>query len=327
MKAVYFEKSGIENLKYGDFRDPELGSHDVLVKPVMAGVNPIDYFVVSGLPVTPIPHIPGAEIAGEVKKTGDHVKGFQEGDKVVVYNRSFDGTCDLCLSGKEQLCRNGGIISVIRNGGYSEFFSVPEKNLIKIPNDLHWEVAASLPVAALTSFHALREAQVTLGSTVVIFGASGNTGIFAMQLARRMGARVIAVSKKLWVNEFADYVFPYEGIEENVKRVTGGKMADVVLNSVGGDLWEVALKVLSPGGSMVFFGGLTSQKAEIQLSGIYSNHLKIIGTTGGTRWELENLTKMNLTTRTWKIFRLEEAKEALSNLFSKERDGRILIRY
>ncbi len=326
MQAIYFEKSGLDNLKFGQFKEPEVGPHDVLVRVVMAGVNPIDYFVVNFLPVQPMPHVPGAEIAGVVEKVGEHVKRFQKGDRVVVYNRIFDGTCDLCLSGKEQLCRNGGIISVITNGGFAEYVSVPDKNLVKLPDSVPWEVAASLPVAGLTPFHALREANVGLGKTVVVFGASGNTGMIALQLAKMMGAKVIAVSSKEWVKEFADYVFNYNEVEEGVKRVTEGRGADVVVNSVGGDLWAKSLSVLSPGGAMVFFGGLTAQKAEVELMSIYGGEKKVIGTTGGTKYELEQLARIPIKVRVWKQFSLSEGKEALSSLFGKERDGRILIK-
>ncbi|MCI2413877.1 MAG: alcohol dehydrogenase catalytic domain-containing protein [Candidatus Aramenus sp.] len=326
MQAIYFEKSGLENLKFGEFKEPEVGPHDVLVKVVMAGVNPIDYFVVNFIPVQPMPHVPGAEVAGVVEKVGEHVKRFQKGDRVVVYNRVFDATCDLCLSGKEQLCRNGGIMSVVTNGGFAEYVAVPDKNLVKLPESVSWEVAASLPVAGLTPFHALREANVGLGKTVVVFGASGNTGMMALQLAKMMGAKVVAVSSKPWVKEFADHVFSYSEVEEGVKKITDGRGADVVVNSVGGDLWAKSLSVLSPGGTMVFFGGLTAQKAEVELGSIYGREIKVVGTTGGTRYELEQLVKMPIKVKVWKEFKLNEGKEALGSLFGKERDGRIMLR-
>lgn len=103
MKAIFFEKSGVENLKFGNFEDPKLGEEDVLIKVKIAGTNPIDYNVVTRLPVKPLPHIPGAEVAGTVEKVGNKVKNVKEGDRVVVYNRIFDNTCDLCLRGKEML--------------------------------------------------------------------------------------------------------------------------------------------------------------------------------------------------------------------------------
>ncbi|TRM78056.1 alcohol dehydrogenase, partial [Sulfolobus sp. B5] len=217
MKALVFDKSGLDNLKVRELETPQLGPHDVLIRVVESGVNPIDYFVVNYIPVKPMPHIPGAEIAGTVERVGDHVKGLNPGDKVVVYNRVFDNSCDLCLAGKEMLCRNGGIMSVVTNGGWSEYFVVPDKNLFKIPENMSWDIAASLPVAALTSYHALKELEVSPNDIVVVFGASGNTGIFAVQLAKKFGATVIAVSRKQWLKEFgADHVVGYDDVSEKV---------------------------------------------------------------------------------------------------------------
>ena len=92
-----------------------------MVKVKAAGVNPIDYFTVANATgIKPLPHIPGAEITGIIGKVGEHVTALKEGDKVVLYNRLFDGTCDMRLNGYEMLCRNGGIIGVNTNGGFAE---------------------------------------------------------------------------------------------------------------------------------------------------------------------------------------------------------------
>jgi D-arabinose 1-dehydrogenase-like Zn-dependent alcohol dehydrogenase len=77
--------------------------------------------------IKPIPHIPGAELAGIIEKVGDHVVTLKEGDKVVVYNSICDGTCDMCLSGNEMLCRNAGIVGVITNGGFADYISTRKK--------------------------------------------------------------------------------------------------------------------------------------------------------------------------------------------------------
>ena len=329
MRALQFDKSGIENLKLVEVSNPEVGSHDVRIKVKFAGVNPIDYFVVNYLPVKPMPHIPGAEVYGEIESVGDHVKSLKPGDRVIVYNRLFDGTCDMCLSSMEMLCRNGGIISVITNGGYAEYLTVPEKNVFKVPDSISEEVASSLPVAGLTAYHALKEAGVNSNDVVVVFGASGNTGQFAVQLAKKMGAKVIAVSKKAWLKDFgADYVTTYDKVVEDVSRVTGGKMASVVINSVGSSVWDLSLSSLGVNGRLVFFGGITGSEVKLNLSQIYGNHAKIIGTTGGRRIELMELLEScnDCKVKVWKTFSLEEGKEALKALFDPARDGRILLK-
>ena len=186
--------------------------------------------------IYPLPHIPGAETSGIIE-VGNHVSSnLKKGDKVVVYNKKFDGTCDMCLNGLDMICRNGGLIGVITNGGFAEYISVPAKNVFKIPDDMNWELAASLPVTSLTPYHALKEATLKLNEYLLVFGASGSTGMIAVQLGKKMGAKVIAVSKDNWIKtDFgADYIInEYDKVVEQVKRITQGKMADVILNSLG----------------------------------------------------------------------------------------------
>jgi NADPH:quinone reductase-like Zn-dependent oxidoreductase len=202
MKALVFERNGLENLRYTTYPDPEVGPDKVLVKVVMAGVNPVDHYTVNGLKVNPIPHIPGVEFAGEVVKTGEKVKNLKVGDKVVIYGRIFDGTCDMCMIGYETLCRNGGRIGIDTNGGWAEYASLEEKYVFKLPEDYSWELASSLTVAGLTAYHSLKEADLKPSQTVVVFGASGNTGMFIVQLAKKFGAKVITVTRKPWLKDF-----------------------------------------------------------------------------------------------------------------------------
>ena len=123
---------------------------------------------------------------------------------------------------------------------------------------MSWEVAASLPVAALTPYHALKEAELKAYENLVVFGASGNTGNFALQFGKKFGANVIAISRKSWLRDFgADYTFSYEEAIEKIGAVTSGKMADVVLNSLGSETWIVALGATGFNGRLVFFGTLT----------------------------------------------------------------------
>src|ERR671923_2993358 len=241
MKAAIFETAGLENLKVIDnAEEPKISDHDVLIKIKVTGVNPIDHFVVSGaLPkIDPLPHIPGAESSGIVEEVGSHVNNIavKKGDRVVVHNKMFDGTCDMCLSGLDMICRNGGLIGAITNGGFAEYITVPERNVFKIPDDLDWDIAASLPVTSLTPYHALKEASLKINEYLLVFGASGNTGMIAVQLGKKMGAKVIAVSKDNWIKDDfgADYIISdYDRVTEKVKEITNVKMADVVINSLG----------------------------------------------------------------------------------------------
>jgi D-arabinose 1-dehydrogenase-like Zn-dependent alcohol dehydrogenase len=332
MKAAIFERQGIEYLNIKeDVQQPTITDHDILIKVKSAGVNPIDYFTVSNiLGIKPLPHIPGAEVTGIIEKVGKHVAALKEGDRVVLYNSIFDGTCNMCLNGYEMLCRSGGIMGVNTNGGFADYIAASEKNVFKIPDDVRWDVAASLATTTKTPYHALREASLKLNEFLVIFGASGNTGTMATQFGKKMGAKVIAISKDSWIkNDFgADYIISdYDKVVEQVKDITQGKMADVVLNSLGVNTWENSFSCVGVNGRWVAFGGLTGAEVKLNVQSLYSKQIKLIGSTGGTRKEFREIIDMSkeLKVRVWKRFKLENTKEALQALFAKERDGRILL--
>jgi D-arabinose 1-dehydrogenase-like Zn-dependent alcohol dehydrogenase len=331
MRAAVFEKQGLDNLNVKDVQQPTIADYDVLIKVRAAGVNPIDYLTVSNIPgIKPLPHIPGVEVTGVIEKVGNHVTTLKEGDKVVVYNVIFDGTCDMCLNGYEMLCRNAGILGVITNGGFADYISASEKNVFKIPDNVQWDVAASLATTTKTPYHALREASLKLNEFLVIFGASGNTGMMAVQFGKKMGAKVIAVSKDNWIKtDFrADYIISdYDKVVEQVKDITQGKMAEVVLNSLGANTWENSFSCVGANGRLVTFGGLTGADVKLNVQSLYRKQIKLIGSNGSTRREFREVIDMSkeLKVRVWKRFKLEDAKEALQALFAKERDGRILL--
>ena len=215
------------------------------------------------------------------------------------------------------------------NGGFAEYIAVPEKNVFKIPNDIVWELAASLPVTIITPYHALKEAALKVNESLLVFGASGNTGMMAVQFGKKMGAKVIAVSKDEWVKEFgADYVISdYDKVAEKVNELTQGKMADVVLNSLGVQTWENSFASVGLNGRLVTFGGLTGADVKLNVQSLYSRQIKLIGSATGTRNDFRKIIDMSkeLKIRVWKKFKLDEAKEALQALFAKERDGRIML--
>jgi NADPH:quinone reductase-like Zn-dependent oxidoreductase len=333
MRAAVFDKHGIENLRVRDnVEKPKLvNPDDVLIKVKVAGVNPIDNTVVAGsiTTVKPMPHIPGAEISGTIEESGNEANGLKKGDRVLIYNKVFDGTCDICLSGLDMVCRNGGLISVITNGGFAEYIVVPERNVFKIPDDMDWNLAASLPVTALTPFHALNEARLKLNEHLLVFGASGNTGMIATQLGKKMGAKVIAIAKEEWVRDFgADYVIAdYDRTVEHVREITSGKMSDVVINSLGVETWDSSFESIGINGRLVTFGGLTGAEVKLNVRALYSKQIQLIGSTGGTRRELRDLIDNHdqIQIKAWKRFKLDNIQEALQALSARERSGRIFL--
>ncbi|OJI07482.1 MAG: alcohol dehydrogenase [Candidatus Micrarchaeum sp. ARMAN-1] len=329
MKALIFDKQGTENLKIADVERPEPKEGEVLIKIAMAGVNPIDKMIINAIPgIKPMPHIAGAEFAGTVEAAGQSVKSLKPGDRVTIFNRYFDGTCDMCSAGMEMLCRNGYITGVMSNGGFAEYIAVNERNAVKIPDSTSWEMAASLPVAALTPYHAINRAGLSKGETAVILGASGNTGRFALQFAKEKGARVIAVSRKSSMADFgADETVSTENAMEKISEITKGRMADFVLNSLGEKFWNESFSMLGSNSRLATFGTLTGPQVSLDLSGVYSKHATIMGSTGGSMREFKELVSKSPSykLKVWKKFKLEEGQAAIKELSSSDRDGRVML--
>jgi len=283
----------------------------------------------NGIPkIKPMPHIAGAEFAGVVEKIGDGVTSVSKGNRVAVYNRHFDGSCDMCRNGMEMLCRNGYIMGVLSNGGFSEYVSVRQENLAKLQDGTSWEIAASLPVAALTAYHAVKRGGLKNGETAVVLGASGNTGQFALQFSKEIGAKTIAVSRKESLAEFgADETIPMQNAQDRINTITNGRMADFVINSLGEKFWNESFLMLGSNGRLATFGTLTGAQVNFDISGLYSKHATLIGSTGGSLAEFKELaSKANsYKVRVWKKFKLEEGMEAVKELSAPERNGRIML--
>ena len=151
----------------------------------------------------------------------------------------------------------------------------------------------------------------------------------AIQFGNKMGAKVIAVSNDDWIRDFGvqNVISDYSKVIEKVTEITQGKMADVVLNSLGIETWDNSLAVVGINGRLVTFGGLTGADVKLNVQSLYSKQIKLIGSTGGSRKEFKDLVEMSgeLKVKVWKRFKLDSAKEALQELFSKERQGRILL--
>lgn len=323
MKALVLRKPlGVENLKFEDVPDPDPADDEVLVKVLMSGLNPVDYGLINGriiYNVNPMPHIPGAEAIGTVMKSHGT---FKEGDRVVIYNRIYDGTCPKCLSGNEHLCINGGIWSVVSNGGYAEMLAVKSYNLFPIPESISNEVAVSLPVGALTAYRALKRAGAEAGKKLLVYGASGNTGTFLTQLGNIMGMEVYAVTRKNWTGKFGSHkTYTADRIPDDLK-------ADIVVNSIGSSFWNSAISHLDSSGTLVTFGVQTGKEAAIDISQIYSREFRIVGSTGGTRKDfheiIEIAEKFKLKVNVSDKFYLGDYARAMKR-YEEIRDGRIIF--
>jgi NADPH:quinone reductase-like Zn-dependent oxidoreductase len=136
MKSVFFKKhGGIDALEYGDRPEPSPGYGQVIVRLHSAALNHLDLWVREGWPglKLPLPHIPGADGAGEIAQLGEGVTGWQVGDRVVINANLGCGKCEFCLAGQDNCCSDWHLLGETKQGTYAEYVSIPCRNLFKLP--------------------------------------------------------------------------------------------------------------------------------------------------------------------------------------------------
>jgi NADPH2:quinone reductase len=240
MEAIQIQShGGLEVLKVTTLPDPDPVADEVLVRIKASAVNPLDgiirmgYFPIAKRP----PLILGEEAAGIVERNG---AGFKAGERVIVY---------------------GGGLGVFRDGTWAEVIAVPAASLRRLPDSILFEEGAALTNVGVTAYGALRVAELKAGETLVVLGATGGVGSAGVQIGKAIGARVIAVmstaGKAARLQALrADHVVALSDgpLAEQMQKLTEGKGADVVLDTVGGDVTGQALSSLASFGRLVHLG-------------------------------------------------------------------------
>jgi propanol-preferring alcohol dehydrogenase len=239
MNAVRLLAIG-QPLQRQDVPAPPLGERDVLLRVRAAGICHSDVHYRAGKsPVSPLPLTLGHEVAGVVEAVGPGVTRLRPGDRACLHYLISCGDCYYCSAGHEQFCPAGKMLGHHRDGGYAELVAVPERNAVRLPEEIRFEQGATLMCASATALHALRKARLKAGETVAVFGVGG-LGMSAIQLARAFGALdVYAVDinpKKLALAEKHRAV-PVSAAEMDpvaeVRRLTAGRGVDVALELIG----------------------------------------------------------------------------------------------
>jgi NADPH:quinone reductase-like Zn-dependent oxidoreductase len=242
MKAVQTETTGSpETLRLVDLPDPQAGPGEALIRVEAAAVNFMDLMRVKGLPFdvpTPLPFVPGAEVAGTVVALGEGVEGLEVGARVF------------------------GASGQILNGGWAELTTARAAGLAPIPAGMAAEQAAGLTVVGASAAIALIEAaRIAAGETVFVPAAAGGFGGYALQIAKALGATVIAgagtpqkrqVALDLGADHAVDYRAP--GWTEEIAKLTGGTGVDVVLEGLGPKHVGESLSILAPFGRVIIYG-------------------------------------------------------------------------
>jgi len=340
MKAAYFaEHGGPETIVYGDFKDPSPGPGDVVVAVRACALNHADLLLLNGLfpPPGGLPHINGCEVTGTIAALGPDVTGLAVGQRVILFPGFACGKCEYCLRGQRTVCVRYGYLGAHRHGGYAELVKVPAENILPLPEGLGFEAGAAIPLAMLTSWHAL-VAQVDLrpDQTVLVQAAGSGIGSAAIQIARLLGARVITTVGSDDKIEFArslgaDEVVNYrtQDFVEEVRRWTGKRGVDVVVEHIGAETFEKSIYCLTRLGTLVTIGSHADHWGRVDLRHMYSKNLRIIGTNLGSILELRTIVDFVAASRLKPVvdraFSLKDAREAVQYLKDRKNRGKVVV--
>ncbi len=295
MRAVRFHRQGPPDvLQIDELPSPEPGPGEVRLDIKAAGVNHLDIWVRRTLPRIPVPRIPGADAAGVVGAVGEGVTDRQIGDRVLLNPGISCGACVRCVQGEASLCSSYGIYGESCDGTYVEQKIVPASQCFPLPPQWSFAQGAAFPLVALTAWRMLVvRGRVQPGETILILGAAAGVGVLCIQIAKLAGLRVIATAsteaKRALCEELgADHVLDYTqpGWQKEVRRLTGDG-ADVCVDYVGEATWRDSIRLTRPGGRIVTCGATTGQDPSADLSHIFFRQLSILGSTMGSRADLE----------------------------------------
>ncbi len=334
-RAARFHKVGAP-LEIEEVPRPKVGPQEVLLRVKAASMCHTDLHLMDGILQAAPPVALGHEIAGEVDEVGPNVEGFKEGDRAVVHIVSPCGECRYCLQGRGMECEAlfgrpmyGGTV----DGGYAEYCKVQADRLVPFPQDLPPSFAATLGCAGLTAYHAVNAVgEVALGDNVGVYGAGG-VGLYALQLARLGGARVIAIGRSPEKLKMARQLGADDVIDASVGKVadqlkgaTEGRGIDVMFDFVANDESVAnSFSALANGGRMVLVG-LSGKPLTVDPGALALRGISLRGTLLGTKGELAEVVRLARGGRLQSVvsrkFVLDEINEALESLRSGEIAGR-----
>jgi NADPH:quinone reductase-like Zn-dependent oxidoreductase len=341
MRAIAMRAhGGPEVLRLEDLPEPEAAPGKVVVRVRAVALNHLDIWVRRGWPGLKLtwPHVPGADVAGVVEAVGPGVEGVSPGQEVVLNPGVSCGRCRACLLGRDDECRQYSILGEHVSGGYRELLAVPPQNLLEKPANLSFEEAACVPLVFLTAWHALvARADLRHGETVLVHAAGSGVGSAAVQIARLLGATVIATAGSAWKCDRARELGAHHAIDyqrqdfvAEVRALTGRRGADVVFEHTGQATWEKSLLATALGGRIVTVGATTGHDAATDLRHVFYRRLSVLGSTMGSKGELFDVLRLvgegKLRPVLDRVLPLAEAASAQELLSSRAQFGKIVLK-
>lgn len=331
---------GLEHLKVRELPQPAIQSPGhVLVRIHAAALNRIDLFVTGGLPGVnySFPHVVGSDGAGVVEEIGSEVRQVRPGDRVMINPTLSCGECSPCRLGEESLCERLRVLGEHAGGTVAEYVVVPAENLALVPPTMPWPQAAAFSLATLTAWRMLvSRARLQAGETVLIWGIGGGVALAALQITKLTGARAIVTSGTEAKLNLARSLGADVGLNHRqtdvvaeVRKHTGGRGADVVVDSTGEETWQGSLRSLRRGGRLVTCGATTGPMVSLDLRRLFWHQWSLLGSTLGSRREYAEIVGLAGQGKLWPVIDrtvpLEEAITAFERLHRGEQVGKLVI--
>jgi len=329
--AVYEEASGPTGVRLRErpYTKPKPGHVAVEVR--AASINHLDLWLAHGAQRIPPPRVIGADGAGVVRESAD--PRWRAGDEVVIFPTLCCWECERCRAGENVQCERFGVLGEQTDGTACEFVHVDGRSLFPKPSDLSWTETAAFPLTFLTAWRMLvTRARLQPDETVLVIGAGAGVAVAAIQIARHLGARVLATSRSELKRERAmelgaEAVFDSSGFSAAVREVTGDGV-DVVFEHVGPATLDESMRSLAMGGRVVTCGSTSGVKAEISMPRLFFRHASLLGSTMGNASEFEAVLKAidrGLRPVVDSVYPLSEVQGALTRLDAAEQFGKVVL--
>lgn len=331
MQAIQLTAPNINALTITELPRPLPGQGEVLIRQHAVSLNYLDLALATGqFGDLSQPIIPGADSAGEIVELGAGVHGWKIGEPVI------PGMMHSWHAGLIRAEHHHALRGVTGNGGLAEFAVVPAASLVRIPEFLSWQQAATLPIAATTAWNAIVRGKVQPGSTVLLLG-TGGVSLFALQYAKAAGARVIMLSssdeklekvKALGADEGINYRDEPEW-DKRVLALTHGQGADLVLESVGAATFAKSINAAAYNGTIFVIGFVGGAELTVPVLPIMQKMLNIVGNNTGSTADLRQAVRAievsEIVPEIDRVFTLAETQQAYRYLQSAGHVGKVVI--
>jgi NADPH:quinone reductase-like Zn-dependent oxidoreductase len=316
---------------------PSIG--EVVIQVQACGLNHLDLWLEQGeLPVPiQLPRTPGCEIAGRVMETAGDVLGWKAGDEVAIQSNIFCGQCEYCRQGKESMCLQPVMLGVQCDGGFAEKVCVPQRALARLPQGVDFQTSAALTLAGSTAMHMLTDrVKVHEGNWVLIIGAASGVGSAAIQIVKALGGRVIATAsteakRALATRLGAEFAIDSTDVKwpAEVRRITGKRGVDVVVEHVGGEVLQRCFECLARGGTIVTCGATAGKEAALNLWPFFVKQHRLVGSYSRNKVDLTATLEWAAAGRLrpviHAVYPLDRTQEAFAALRNRTVLGKVLV--